>query len=126
MLTADGHSERVALTVVIVDDHPVFRDVLRSLLAAEGFLVIGEAGDAAGALSAVAELRPDVVVLDVRLPDGSGVDAARVLSSCQDPPLVVLVSTGDYAHAVRGCGAIAFIPKSRLSGNALRQAIGAA
>ncbi len=114
------------LTVVIVDDHPAFRDVVRSLLAAEGFLVIGEAADVAGALRAVTELRPDVVLLDVRLPDGSGVDAARVLSACVDAPLVVLVSTGDYAHAVSGCGAAAFIPKSRLSGEALRKAIGAA
>ena len=58
--------------VLIVDDHPTFRRFARRLLQDEGFVVVGEAGDGASALDAVRELRPEVVLLDVMLPDVSG------------------------------------------------------
>jgi len=108
-------------TVLIVDDQPEFRRLARELLEADGFVVVGEAVDARTALSAARDLRPDVVLLDVRLPDGSGVDVARTLSGWAAPPVVVLTSTADYSQAVEGCGAIGFIPKSRLSGGAFRE-----
>ena len=75
------------------------------------------------ALEAVRELRPDVVLLDVRLPDGNGVDVARTMRAWTAPPAVVLTSTADYAQAARDCGAVGFIPKSRLSGAEFRAAI---
>lgn len=63
--------------VVVVDDHPVFRRGLRVLLEAEfGINVVGEAADAAQAIALSSELTPDVVVMDVRLPDASGVTPA--------------------------------------------------
>jgi DNA-binding NarL/FixJ family response regulator len=62
----------VAERVLIVDDHPSFRRSARALLEAEGFTVVAEAEDAAGALDAVARLRPDVVLLDIQLPDLDG------------------------------------------------------
>jgi DNA-binding NarL/FixJ family response regulator len=111
-------------TVLIVDDRASFRRVARALLEADGFEVIGEAGDGAAAVHAVVALAPDVVLLDVRLPDRSGVDVARELRAGTRPPAVVLTSTADYAHAAAGCGAAGFIPKGRLSGPALRAHLG--
>jgi len=102
-------------TVLIVDDQPGFRLSVRELLEADGFIVVGEAGDAQGALDAGHELHPDVVLLDVRLPDGSGVDVARAMRAWAARPVVILTSTADYSHAVRDCGASGFIPKSNLS-----------
>jgi DNA-binding NarL/FixJ family response regulator len=113
-------------TVLIVDDQPEFRLRVRELLEADGFIVVGEAGDALGALAAGHELHPDVVLLDVRLPDGSGVDVARSMRDWDRPPLVVLTSTADYSRVVRDCGARGFIPKGSFSGSAFRAAVEAA
>lgn len=112
-------------TVLLVDDQAAFRTVARRLLESDGFLVIGEATDAHSAVRAAGELAPDVVLLDVRLPDGSGLDSARLIRDVERPPVVVLISTADYAHAVHGCGAQGFIPKGQLSGARLRAALAA-
>ena len=66
-------------TVVIVDDHARFRRSARKLLELEGFDVIGEAADGASALAEVERLRPDLVLLDVQLPDASGLDLVPLL-----------------------------------------------
>jgi CheY-like chemotaxis protein len=116
----------MSCTVLIVDDRSDFRLLARQLLETDGFTVVGEAADAQGALGAALELRPDVVLLDVRLPDGSGVDVARTMRTWAAPPMVVLTSTADYTVAARECGAVAFIPKGLLSGPVLRVAIDAA
>jgi len=113
-------------TVLIVDDQPEFRRCVRELLEADGFVVVGEAGDVRGALEAGLALRPDVVLLDVRLPDGSGVDVAVAMHAWADSPIIVLTSTADYSHAARHSGAAGFIPKGSLSGAVLRAAIEAA
>ena len=106
-------------TVVIVDDQPEFRLRVRELLEAEGFVVLGEADDVQSALAVGHRLRPQVVLVDVRLPDGTGLDVARAMQSWTAPPVVVLTSTADYSHAVRECGAAGFIPKGSLSGASL-------
>jgi DNA-binding NarL/FixJ family response regulator len=93
-------------------------------LEADGFDVVGEAADGAAAVYAVDALSPDVVLLDVRLPDRSGVDVARELRATSRPPAVVLTSTADYTHAAVGCGAAGFVPKGRLSGPAVRAHLG--
>src|SRR5262245_9568638 len=80
-------------TVLIVDDYAPFRRLVRRVLEAGGFTVIGEAGDGASALASVAELRPDVVLLDVLLPDLSGFAVARRLAAQAERPLVVLTSS---------------------------------
>lgn len=71
-------------TVLIVDDHHAFRESARALLDAEGFAVVGDAADGAGALAAVARLRPDVVLLDVQLPDVDGFAVADRLAADPD------------------------------------------
>jgi DNA-binding NarL/FixJ family response regulator len=84
-------AQRIA--VLLVDDHEVVRVGLRSLLARErGIKVVGEAGSAAEAVTLAARLRPDVVVLDVRLPDRSGVEACREIRSA-DPTVQVVMLT---------------------------------
>src|SRR5919106_5753836 len=75
-------------TVVIVDDHPEFRESASALLEAEGFAVIGEAADGHEAIAAVERLRPQVVLLDIQLPDLDGFAVAERLASRPDPPMV--------------------------------------
>jgi DNA-binding NarL/FixJ family response regulator len=112
----------VGPTVLIVDDQVGFLQVARELLEKDGFTVVGEATSATAALELARRLRPEIVLLDVRLPDGSGVDVARALRSGADGPHVVLTSTADYAREARACG-VPFIAKVDLSGTRLRAAI---
>ncbi|MGW4646203.1 response regulator [Kitasatospora sp. NPDC004289] len=81
------------MRVLIVDDHPLFREGLKAALqSAEGIEVVGEAETVAAVPGAVADLLPDVVVLDLSLPDGSGLEAARLLAA-QTPTAPVLMLT---------------------------------
>jgi DNA-binding NarL/FixJ family response regulator len=110
------------LTVLIVDDHAAFRASARALLQAEGFDVIGEATDGAEAVQAVAALRPEIVLLDIQLPDLDGLTVAEQLAAAPDPPAVVLISSRDataYGPRLQATPARGFIPKSGLSGEAL-------
>ena len=110
-------------TIVIVDDHAGFRSSARELLELDAFEVVGEAGDGAGALAAVARLAPQVVLLDIGLPDMSGFDvAAQIATVAAATTTVVLVSSrspDQISMRVRGCGAAGFIAKDALSGAAL-------
>jgi DNA-binding NarL/FixJ family response regulator len=109
-------------TVLIVDDHPSFRSSAHALLEAEGFEVVGEAADGASAIEAVERLHPDVVLLDVQLPDIDGFEVTRRLTSNGDGPSVVLVSSrelSDYGPLVDGSGARGFLPKNELTGAAV-------
>jgi DNA-binding NarL/FixJ family response regulator len=110
-------------SVLIVDDHPSFRASARALLQAEGFEVVGEAADGAEALRAVEELHPDVVLLDVQLPDTDGFDvAARLTRQNASAPTVVLTSSrdgSDFGPLVKYSGARGFVPKAELSAEAL-------
>jgi DNA-binding NarL/FixJ family response regulator len=109
--------------VLVVDDQAPFRAVVREMLTRAGFEVVGEAADGAGALAAQRALRPDVVLIDVRLPDTSGVDIARTMTSGVGAPAVVLTSTDDYRYAVAESGAAGFVAKSELSAELLRAAV---
>jgi DNA-binding NarL/FixJ family response regulator len=121
-LARDDNHHQMTYSVLIVDDHPSFRASARMLLEAEGFTVVGEAEDGMSGLEAVATLRPDVVLLDVHLPDINGFDVAARLTANGASPAVVLTSSRD----VEDLGSLAgrdgvrgFIPKSELSGPAL-------
>jgi DNA-binding NarL/FixJ family response regulator len=107
----------VVKRVLIVDDHEPFRAIARELLEGAGYLVSGEAADAAEALAAVASDVPDAVLLDVQLPDRDGFSLAATLTR-KGGPVVVLISSReaeDYGGRIAACGALGFIPKSKLS-----------
>ena len=112
--------------VLIVDDHPSFRASARVLLEAEGFDVVGEAADGATALAECRRLRPDVVLLDVQLPDFDGFDVAARLTADADAPIVILVSSrdgSDFGPLVTRSGARGFVPKAELSGDRVQALI---
>jgi DNA-binding NarL/FixJ family response regulator len=113
---------RVRSTVLIVDDHDAYRRSASALLEAEGFEVVGEAADGVSALEAAARLRPDVVLLDIRLPDIDGLQVAERLAAVPEPPSVVLISSRDadaYGSRLSSVPARGFIAKRDLSGAAL-------
>jgi DNA-binding NarL/FixJ family response regulator len=115
-------------TLLIVDDHPGFRSLARRLLAAGGFEVVGEAADGHAAITAARQLRPDVVLLDIQLPDIDGFEVTARLHDGDAGPAVVLTSTrdrADYGPRVDQCGAHGFISKAELSGAAVHAFLGA-
>jgi DNA-binding NarL/FixJ family response regulator len=112
--------------IVIVDDHPAFRAWARAVLAADGFCVAGEAADAASAVAQVRAARPDVVLLDVQLPDGDGFEVAEALRAAGPRPAVILTSSRDaaaYAADLARTG-LPFLAKEDLSGPAIRLMLG--
>jgi DNA-binding NarL/FixJ family response regulator len=104
--------------VLIVDDHAGFRRQARRALEAEDYEVVGEATSGAAGIEAAAELEPDIVLLDVHLPDANGFDiVSRMLAGC-----VVLISTHDrqdYADLITRSGAHGFLSKDQLCGATL-------
>jgi DNA-binding NarL/FixJ family response regulator len=113
-------NDQMATSVLIVDDHPSFRASARMLLESEGFEVIGEAADGLEALRAVPELQPDVVLLDVQLPDIDGFEvASRLEANNGASPAVILCSSRDLEDIGALSGVRGFIPKSELSGAAV-------
>jgi len=112
--------------IVIVDDHPAFRAWVRAVLAADGFQVAGEAADGASALAQVQAVRPDVVLLDVQLPDTDGFEVADALLGARPVPAIILTSSRDasaYAADLARTG-LPFIAKEDLSGSAIRTMLG--
>jgi DNA-binding NarL/FixJ family response regulator len=114
--------QRMRPTILIVDDHDVFRSWAHRLLQISGFVVVGESSNGVQAIKTAEKLRPDLVLLDVQLPDIDGLQVARRLTAKVGAPIVVLTSSrdpSDYGFRLRECGARGFIPKSKLSGAAL-------
>jgi len=114
-------------TVLIVDDHEDFRRSAAALLAAEGFDVVGSVADGDGAVEAVARLQPEVVLLDIQLPDVDGFAVAERLAQTEDPPHVVLISSREaasYGPRLEGVPALGFLAKRELSGASLAALVG--
>ena len=112
---------------MIADDHPSFRASARAILESEGFEVIGEAEDGAAAIAAARKLAPDVLLLDVQLPDLNNFTICRQLDVNGSGPAVVLVSSRDacdYGALIEQSGARGFIAKAELSGAALADLLG--
>jgi DNA-binding NarL/FixJ family response regulator len=112
----------VGTTVLIVDDHDGFRESARALLESDGFAVVGDAADGAAAIAEVSRLRPEVVLLDVQLPDMDGFTVAERLAADPDPPRVVLISSREataYGPRVARAPVCGFLAKRELSGAAL-------
>jgi len=108
----------VARTVLLVDDHGGFRRMARFLLESGGYLVVGEADTAAGAVTSVRRLEPDLVLLDVLLPDGNGADVADELAALPHPPEVVLISSyseGGLGDRLVDAPVLGFVRKDELT-----------
>jgi CheY-like chemotaxis protein len=113
----------MAATVLILDDHAGFRLSARRILEADGYEVIGEAGDGRSAIEAALRLRPKVVLLDVNLPDMDGFEVARQLAQSDPPrPAIVLTSSHDredFGDSLPASSAAGFVPKDELTGAAV-------
>lgn len=109
------------MKVLIVDDHPSFRASARRMLESEGFEVVAEAGSGAEALLAADTWKPELVLLDVHLPDIQGFEVAERLRVNGSAPAVVLTSSHDASDLGPVIEGSDFIPKSDLSGEALRR-----
>lgn len=117
---------RMGRTVLIVDDHEPFRRAARELLTAEGYEVIGEAGNGASAVSEALRLAPAIVLLDVQLPDADGFDVARRLAAAGHAGATILVSgraAGDRRRIAES-PALGFVHKGELTGAALASLLG--
>jgi CheY-like chemotaxis protein len=122
------HPEGMGFGLVVVDDDRSFADVARGLLERQGERVLGLARTSAEAVKQVAELRPDIVLVDMALGDECGLELAQLLAppDCADAPLVILISAYspcDVAELVAASPAAGFLPKSDLSADAIRQIV---
>jgi DNA-binding NarL/FixJ family response regulator len=116
------HHRHMASRALIVDDHAAFRASARRLLEVSGFQVVGEAADGPTGLRLARELEPEVVLLDIALPQMSGFDVAAELAGTSSK--VILVSSrnrSDFNRRIRRSGAVGFLSKDDLSGEALAE-----
>jgi DNA-binding NarL/FixJ family response regulator len=112
----------MAHSVLIVDDHQPFRARARTLLEDDGFCVVGEAADGEAAVAAARRLKPEIVLLDVQLPDLDGFAVAERMAGEPDPPAVVLISSrsaGAYRRRLEVSPVRGFIAKAEFSGECL-------
>lgn len=112
----------MAASVLIVDDDAGFRAWATVLLERGGYAVVSEAVDGASAVEAARRLHPEVVLLDIQLPDGDGFEVAPRLCGGGSGPAVVLISTrdaSDYGRRIEDSCALGFLPKGELSADAL-------
>jgi DNA-binding NarL/FixJ family response regulator len=115
----------VALRCLIVDDNGGFRDAARTLLEREEIEVVGVASNASEACSLVAELRPEVVLVDIALGVESGFELTRALSRASAATLILIstLSEIDFADLIAASPAAGFITKSELSARAVRDIV---
>jgi len=113
----------VAKSILIVDAHPSFIAVARLLLETEGFDVVGVATDGESAVREIVRSSPQIVLLDISLPDMDGFEVAARLRAAGVSSTIVFTSSRDgseFGSLVTESGGSGFIPKAELSGDALR------
>jgi DNA-binding NarL/FixJ family response regulator len=112
-----------SIGVLVVDDQDPFRRAMSAVVdATEGFAVIGVVATGEESVSAVAELAPDLVLMDVHLPGIDGIEATRRICRAVGAPVVVLLSTYDEDDVdLSGSGAAAYVPKAQLSPDRLAE-----
>jgi len=110
------HQRPKPVSVLVVDDREPFRRAMAAVVdATPGFEVSGVASTGEEAVNLTAELRPDLVLMDVHLPGIDGVEASRQITSATDAPIVFLLSTYDESDIdLADCGASSYLPKSEL------------
>jgi DNA-binding NarL/FixJ family response regulator len=114
----------MAVRVVTVDDQAVFRQAAEAVIdASPGFELAGEAASGGEALAVVERLRPDLVLLDVRMPGMDGVETARRLTACRPEVVVVLITVQEPREALgaSGCGAVTVVAKRDFRPSLLRE-----
>jgi len=131
LLSFGAHTEivEVAARVLIVDDNAHFLEAARDLLDREGVTVVGVASTSVDALRLTAELRPDIILVDIDLGEASGFDLARRLmdvtpQSRRDVILISAYPEEDFAELIAASSAMAFLPKSELSGRTILDLVG--
>jgi DNA-binding NarL/FixJ family response regulator len=126
-MTGDRQDVPMPRRLLIVDDDPRFRQLMKLLLAdAPEFEVVGEAHKGSSALTVAREVGPDVILLDVNLPDTTGFELAPQLSAEAESASIVMTSSrGDdtYEQLAQEAGASGFVPKEELSAAALARAL---
>ncbi len=108
--------------VLIIDDNAAFRTVARKLLERHGFVVVAEAETGLSGIESAKEHCPDLVLLDVQLPDIDGFEVAERLSRFEEPVDVILTSSldgTDFGALVARSSALGFVPKAELSASAI-------
>ena len=118
--------DRATLTVLIVDDHPSFRAVARMMLETDGFAVVGTEEDGESGVAGTLRLEPDIVLLDVELPDIDGFEVAARLREAGSAAAIVLASSrerADFGSLVEESGARGFLTKADLTGDAIRRLV---
>lgn len=99
--------------VIIADDESIVRTDLKEMLTSLGYLVVGEVGDGQSAVNLARELKPDVVLMDIKMPDLDGIDAARILTEEQIAPVVLLTaySQRELVDRARKAGVVGYLVK---------------
>jgi DNA-binding NarL/FixJ family response regulator len=125
--TLRWQADPVKLRCVIIDDDSSFLEAAQALLESEGVTVAGVAGTCAEAVQRVEALRPDFVLIDIRLGEESGFDAARQLAANGQAAPMIMISTHagpDYADLIAESPVSGFLPKAQLSAAAIRRILG--
>jgi AmiR/NasT family two-component response regulator len=99
--------------IIIADDESVIRMDLREMLTNLGYLVVGEAGDGASAVNMARELKPDIVIMDIKMPDLDGIEAARILTEEHIAPVILLTaySQKDLVERAKEAGVVGYVVK---------------
>jgi response regulator NasT len=99
--------------IIIADDEPIIRMDLKEMLTNLGYLVVGEAGDGRSVVNMARELRPDLVIMDIKMPDMDGIEAARILTQEDIAPVIFLTaySQKELVDQAKEAGVVAYLVK---------------